>query len=371
MRKVRIGIIGCGNISGIYLKNCTTRFGALEVAAVADLVAERAEARAKEFGVPRACRVDELLADSSIELVVNLTVPKAHAEVSLAALAAGKHVYAEKPLALSIEEGRRVVEAAKELRLRAGAAPDTFLGGGLQTCRKLIDDGWIGKPVAATAFLGNHGHEGWHPDPEFYYKPGGGPLFDMGPYYLTALVSLMGPVKRVSGSARRTFEKRTITSAPRRGEEIRVEVPTHVAGTLEFENGAIATLVTSFDVWGHSVPNLEIYGTDGSLRLPDPNTFGGPVLVKRAGAADWKELPLTHGFAENSRGLGVADLARAVVLGGAHRASVEMTFHVLEIMCRLLDAAAEGRRIELASTCARPLPLATGSPEGDVSEWAL
>jgi len=368
VRKVKVGIVGCGNISGIYFKNCTQTFKILEVAACADLIPERAEAKAKEFNVPKACSVEELLSDPEIEIVVNLTIPKAHAEVSLAALEAGKHVYAEKPLAVTREEGKKILDTAKAKGLLVGNAPDTFLGGGIQTCIKLINDGWIGRPVAATAFMTCHGHESWHPDPEFYYKVGGGPMFDMGPYYLTALIAMMGPVRRVTGSAKITFPERTITSPPKYGTKITVDVPTHVAGIMDFENGAIGTIITSFDVWAAQLPRIEIYGSEGTLSVPDPNTFGGPVFIRRAGASEWKELPLTHGFAENSRGIGVADMAYAILSGRAHRASGEMAYHVLDIMHAFHDASETGKHIELSSTCQRPAGLPMGLPRDGLDE---
>src|SRR5262249_39386971 len=232
--------------------------------------------------------------DPEVELVVNLTIPNAHASICLRALESRKHVYVEKPLAINYSDGRMMMEYAKSWNLRVGAAPDTFMGSGLQTCRKLIDDGAIGEPIAATAFMLCHGHESWHPDPAFYYHQGGGPMFDMGPYYLTALVSLLGPVKRVTGSARITFAERTITSQPKHGEVIKVEVPTHVAGVLDFASGTIATIVTSFDVWSAEVPRIEIYGTHGTLSLPDPNTFGGPVRLRKSGEKDWTDVQITH-----------------------------------------------------------------------------
>lgn len=361
--KVKIGIVGCGNISGIYFKAGKT-FENLEIVACADLIMDRARAKAEEFGIPKACSVEELLADPEIQIVVNLTIPKAHAEVTMAALNAGKNAYAEKPMAISLEDGQKILELAKAKGLRVGGAPDTFLGGGIQTCRKLIDDGWIGEPIGATAFMLCHGHESWHPDPEFYYQVGGGPMFDMGPYYLTALVTLMGPVKRVTGSTRITFPERTITSAPKYGKKIQVEVPTHVAGIMEFESGAIGTILTSFDVWHSQLPRIEIYGSEGTLMVPDPNTFGGPVYIRRKDQAEWKEIPLTHGYAENSRGIGVSDMAYALVSGRPHRASGELTYHVLEIMHGFHIAAEEGRHYELKSTCERPAPLPLGLMHG-------
>ncbi len=262
-----------------------------------------------------------MLNNDEIEIVINLTIPASHAEVSKAVLSHGKSAYSEKPLALTTADGKSILDLATEKGLRMGCAPDTFLGAGIQTCRKLIDDGWIGEPIAASAFMTNHGHESWHPDPEFYYQLGGGPMLDMGPYYLTALVNLMGPVVRVTGSARATFAQRTITSAPKYGKVIDVEVPTHVMGVLDFANGAIANVLTTFDVWSASLPFIEIYGTQGTLSVPDPNTFGGPVKVRRYSDKEWSEIPLTHPYAQNSRGLGVADMATAIVSGRPHRAS--------------------------------------------------
>ena len=366
MKKTKIGIIGCGNISGIYLKNCQTLFENTQVAAVADLLSERAQAKAAEFNVPKACSVQELLADDEIEIVINLTIPKAHAEVAFRVLEAGKSVHNEKPLAIRRADGQKVLEMARARKVRVGCAPDTFMGGGIQTCRKLIDDGWIGQPVAATAFMTCHGHEGWHPDPEFYYKLGGGPMFDMGPYYLTALVNLMGPAKRVTGSARATFSTRTVTSKPKFGTVITVDVPTHVAGVVDFASGAVATIITSFDVWAANLPRIEIYGTEGSLSVPDPNGFGGPVSVRPGRAKEWSVVPLSHGYQENSRGIGVADMARGLETGRPHRASGELAYHVLDIMHAFHDASDSGKHVQLASTCEKPAPLPLGLRDGQL-----
>ncbi len=354
--RVRIGIVGCGNISDIYFENCR-RFEVLEVAACADLIPERAREKAKKHGVPTACTVKKLIEDKSIDLIVNLTIPLAHAEVALAALKAGKSVYSEKPMAVTREDGLKLLKTAQEKGLLVGGAPDTFLGAGIQTCRKLIDDGWIGEPVAATAFMQCHGHESWHPDPEFYYKVGGGPMFDMGPYYLTALVNLLGPVRRVSGSTRITFPERTITSQPKYGAQVVVDVPTHVAGTMDFASGAIGTIVTSFDVWGHHLPCMEIHGTTGSLSVPDPNGFGGVIKVRRAGAPDWAEIPHTHPYGQNSRGVGVADMAYALRTGRPARACGELTFHVLDLMHAFHDSSNRGKHVQVESTCERPAAL--------------
>lgn len=365
MQPVKIGIIGCGTISGIYLKNAKI-LEAVEVVACADLILERAKARAQEFDVPKACTVEALLADPEIEIVVNLTIPKAHGEVALQAVRAGKSVYNEKPLTTERDEAKELLGEAKRRGVLVGGAPDTFMGAGIQTCRKLIDDGWIGEPVAATAFMLSRGHESWHPDPAFYYQRGGGPMFDMGPYYLTALISLIGPVARVTGLARATFPERIITSKPKYGEKITVETPTHIAGVMDFANGAVGTIVTSFDVWGGNVPCIEIYGTEGTLSVPDPNTFGGPVRIRRAGAKEWHEVPLTHGYSENSRGLGVADMAYALRTGRPHRASGELAYHVLDIMHAFHDASEKGAHIELESTCRRPAALPMGLRHGQL-----
>ena len=313
-----IGLIGCGTISGIYLRNIQ-RLPNLRLVGCADLDMTRAEAKATEYGV-KASTVEQLLADPAVEIVLNLTIPKAHASVATLALESGKHVYGEKPLSVTLEDAARLMTLARDKNLRVGSAPDTFLGGGLQTCRKVIDDGWIGTPVAATAFMLCHGHESWHPDPAFYYERGGGPMLDMGPYYLTALASLLGSVRRVTGSTRITFPTRTITSQPRFGTTVDVEVSTHLAAVLDFAQGAVATLVTSFDVWAANVPRIEIYGTSGSLAVPDPNGFDGPVRVRRAGSQQWVEMPLSHGNTEDSRGLGLADMAQAIRSGRPHRA---------------------------------------------------
>lgn len=356
VKPVKIGIIGCGNISDIYFQN-SKLFNGIEVAACADLIPARAKEKAEKHGVAKACSVKGLLADKAIEIVVNLTIPKAHGEVALAALKAGKNVYNEKPLAVTRKDGLSMLEMARKKGLLVGGAPDTFLGAGIQTCRKLIDDGWLGEPVAAMAFMLCHGHESWHPDPEFYYKVGGGPMFDMGPYYLTALVNLMGPVKRVCGATRITFPERLITSQPKCGTKVSVDTPTHVAGVMDFASGAIGTIVTSFDVWSHTLPCIEIYGTAGSMQVPDPNGFGGVPRIRRMGAENWTEVPHTHGFAQNSRGVGVLDMAYALRNKRRHRANEALTYHVLDLMHAFHDASDTGRYVKMASTCERPASL--------------
>ncbi len=358
---VNVGVIGCGNISGIYLQ-AGTRFEILNIVACADLDMTRATAQAAKYHIPKACSVAELLADPAIEIVINLTVPQAHAEVALAALEAGKSVYNEKPLAIRREDARRILDLARSKGLLVGCAPDTFLGGGLQTCRKLIDQGAIGTPIGATAFMMGRGPESWHPNPDFFYQPGAGPMFDMGPYYLTALATLIGPVRRVTGSAQISFPERTITSQPLYGTTIVVNTPTHIAGVLDFAGGAVGTIITSFDVWASQLPRIEIYGSEGTLSVPDPNTFGGPVRIWRSTERAWQDVPLTHGYTENSRGIGVADMAYALRLGRPPRASGALAYHVLDIMHAIHDSSREGRHTELQSTCARPAPLPVDWP---------
>lgn len=353
---VRVGIIGCGFISGIYLQNAP-RWPNLTIVACADVAPERARERAAEFGVAKALSPEALLADPDIELVLDLTNPAAHAPIALEAIAAGKAVYNEKPLATLLEDGRRIVTRAAATGVLTGCAPDTFLGGGLQTCRALIDARMIGEPVAATAFFQSAGHEHWHPQPDFFYQQGGGPMLDMGPYYLTALVSMLGPVRRVTGSARASYPERTISSEPRAGGKIAVEVPTHLAGVLDFASGPIATVVTSFDIWRGQVPHLEIYGSEGTLSLPDPNTFGGPIQLRRAGSNEWEDVPVTWPYTDNSRGLGLADLAAAMRTGARARASGELALHVLEIMHAVETASNTGQHVQIESTIDRPAPF--------------
>lgn len=366
LQPVKTAVLGMGNISSIYLENAA-KWEILDLQACANRTVARAKSQAKTYHVPRAYSIDDALADADIELIINLTTPDVHAKIALAALQAGKSVYNEKPLAISREDGRRLLEEAAVRGLRVGCAPDTFLGGGLQTCRQLLDAGEIGAPVAATGFMGIQGPEAWHPDPGFLYAEGAGPLFDIGPYYLTALISLLGPIRRVTGSARTTYAERTIGSGPKQGQKIPVETPTHIAGILDFAGGPVATLTTSFDVavsagaainlYDIGGALLEIQGTKGTLCLPDPNMFNGPVKVRRLGEANWREVPLTHGYTDNSRGIGAADMAYAMRNGRSHRASGEMAYHVLDAMHGILEAAVTGRHQELSSGCERPLPL--------------
>jgi len=357
MRKVKIGVVGCGCISGIYFENLTKTFMNTEVYACADLIEQRVTDAAEKWGIKNILTFEEMLEDKEIEIILNITTPQSHFDICKRTLLAGKHSYVEKPLSLTFEEGCELVKIAEEKGLMLGGAPDTFLGGGIQTSRKLIDDGFIGEVIGATAFMMCHGHESWHPDPEFYYKNGAGPMFDMGPYYLTALVNLIGGVSEVVGMTSKTFETRTITSAPKFGAIIDVEVPTHVTGLLRFENGAVCSIITSFDVWNSTLPRIEIYGTRGSMIIPDPNTFGGPVMLSTLDGSGFKEIPLTHSYAGNSRGIGLSDMAQCVIDGGQNKVSGHLANHVLEIMCALHKSSDNKTTYDMTTKYVRTEPL--------------
>ena len=361
--RVRIGLIGCGVISNAYL-TISERFPILEFVACADIVPEAAKRTADKYGL-QAISTQELLARDDIEVVLNLTIPAAHGEINLAALESGKHAFCEKPFGLDVAEGLHVLERAQELNLRLGCAPDTFLGGGHQTVRQLVDQGAIGQPLSGTAFMMGHGHETWHPAPEFYYKPGGGPLYDMGPYYLTALVNSLGPVKRVAAITSRGFQQRTITSQPKHGDIIDVEVDTHTSGVLEFHNGAVVTVVMSFDVWRHSNRFIELHGADGSLTCPDPNGFGGKIGLS-GGSREWENQAISHANLENSRSIGLADMCVGIRSGRPHRASGDLAFHVLEIMDAFGKSSQSGQHIELTSRPERPAALPTGLADAEL-----
>lgn len=384
MNKLKIGLIGCGNISDVYIQN-SKKWPVMEIVACADKIMERAKEKAKQYSIAKACSVKEIMEDPNINVVLNLTTPQSHAEICLAALKAGKHAYTEKPLAINLEDGRELVEFGKSKNLLVGSAPDTFLGGRLQTARKLIDDGWIGEPIAAVAFCAFHGHEVWHPDPDFLYQEGAGPMFDMGVYYMTALISLLGPVSRVIGNAKKYFDERTITSQPKYGEKIVVGTDTHITGVMEFKNNVTATIMMSFDVWDPFLPRIEIYGKEGTLYMHDddpyggPNIFGGKVLIRRGNDSDWlgfpsqiprreqpsplDDIPLLFSYNENSRGVGLADMVYAIQSGRKNRANGEMAYHVLETMFSFLKSSKEGKYYEMKSTCERPMPLKMGLPE--------
>jgi predicted dehydrogenase len=361
-----IAIIGCGNIAEkAYLPYLAGRQD-VRVVALGDLDPVRAEAMAAKFLLPFGGTVDAAINRPGVGLVVNLTVPKAHGSVDLLAIQAGRHVYSEKPLTLDRHEAGIVLNAASLAGVRVGCAPDTVLGGGHQTCRMLIDHGAIGTVVAGTAVMMCPGHESWHPSPEFYYEAGGGPLFDMGPYYLHALIAMLGPVRRVSGSARVTHAERIITSQPKAGTRIPVEVPTHVAAVLDFASGAVVTLVTSFDVITHRCPIIELYGTAGTISVPDPNGFGGEVRICRQRRGDWETVGLSHANTGNCRGLGVVDMAAAISRGRDHRANERIAFHAIDVMQAIHESSRDGHHVMVSSTCERPIPMPLGAGEGVV-----
>ncbi|WNB87361.1 Gfo/Idh/MocA family oxidoreductase [Cellulomonas sp. ATA003] len=356
-RALRIGVVGAGKISAQY-SDAFSRLPQVAVTAVADLDTGRAGALAAAHPGARATSLDDLLAADDVDVVLNLTIPAVHAEVALAAIAAGKHVYGEKPLAATTEEARAVLRAAEAAGVRVGCAPDTVLGTGVATARAAVDAGAIGVPHAATAFMVTPGHERWHHDPEFYYRPGGGPLLDMGPYYLTALVHLLGPVRRVVGAASRPQATRTIGQGPRGGTSFDVEVDTHVTAILEHDGGALTTLLVSFDTWAARLPRIEVYGGEGSLSVPDPNYFDGEVALFTRDAPEWTALEPRAGYLGAGRGYGVADLALAIDAGQPHRASADVALHVLDVMESVLSAAGSHTAVEITTTCERPEPVA-------------
>ncbi|WP_188197150.1 Gfo/Idh/MocA family protein [Nonomuraea sp. SYSU D8015] len=359
---VNVGVVGCGAISAQYFRTID-RLPRLRLVAVADLDPDRAREAVRPYPGVEVLTVAELMADPRVDVVLNLTVPAAHAEIALAAIDAGKDVYCEKPLAATAVEATRMLRAASAAGVRVGCAPDTVLGTGTQTARKAIDDGLIGRPVAATATMVTPGHERWHPNPDFYYLPGGGPLLDMGPYYITSLVTLLGPVARVVGAASRSRAKRTIGSGPRRGEEIPVSVDTHVTGVLVHASGALSTLVMSFDAAATRAPHIEVHGEKGSLVVPDPNRFDGAVQVSGVGEEGWRELPVSAGYVDAGRGVGLADFA-STPAGVEPRAGGSLAYHVLDVMESLLASAHSGAAVAIAGTCERPRPVALLPAEG-------
>jgi predicted dehydrogenase len=353
------GIIGVGKISEQYFASLPSLPG-LRLLAVADLDESRAATVAGEQGV-ESMSVDAMMADDRIQAILNLTIPAAHADVDLRALTAGKHVYGEKPLALSPSEAAPVLALAASNGLRVGSAPDTVLGTGVQTARAILDRGDIGDAVGASAFWAAPGHEAWHPAPEFYYQAGAGPLFDMGPYYLSALVTMLGPVVRVSGTAGRSSRHRSIATGPRAGASITVDIDTHVTAMLEHESGVTSAVTMSFEVWASRQPPIEVFGTAGTIAVPDPNQFSEPVEVFRAGNEGWAQSPTLAGYAAAGRGYGLADMARAIETDRPHRASGEFAFHVLEIMDAILVASEQHAVVPIASRVDRPSPVPLGS----------
>ncbi|MFC3499712.1 Gfo/Idh/MocA family protein [Micromonospora krabiensis] len=351
----RVGVVGLGVISRAYLDTLANH-PAVSIAALADLDATRSAAVAATIPGAEAVSVDGLLARPDVQTVLNLTIPAAHADISLRAIEAGKNVYVEKPLAVAFPDGHSILERAASAGVRVGCAPDTVLGTGTQTARAAIDGGLIGRPMSATAVMVTPGHERWHPNPDFYYTPGGGPLLDMGPYYISALIHLLGPVRSVRGAASRLRAERVIGSGPRSGQRIPAEVDTHVTGVLEHDNGALSTITTSFDAVATTAAPIEVHGETGTLAVPDPNEFDGEVRLFALGGTGWRVLEPGAGYAEASRGIGLIDLVRADDQRPP-RAGGDVALHVLDTMTALLRSATEGRRIELTTVVQRPAPV--------------
>lgn len=368
MTKIGIGIIGCGNISSAYLR-LAPLFKSLDMRAVADINPDAAKARAEEFGV-RSSTIEELLAADDIDIIVNLTIPNAHFPVTKSILEAGKHAYSEKPVVLTFEQGKELSDLAKSKGLRIGSAPDTFLGGAHQQARALIDDGSVGKIIAGSCHVMSHGMEHWHPNPDFFFQPGAGPVLDIGPYYITNLIQLIGPVKRVVSLATATFKERTISNGPRNGEKVPVDTPTNIHALLEFENGATITMSTSWDIWAHRHANMELYGTDGSLFVPDPNFFGGTIEIagadqeiKEVAASDHPFGIVNEGDNANYRGAGLADMASAIAENRPHRCSMELALHAIDVMTGILKSGETGGFVEMTTSCERPEALDKKSAE--------
>ena len=365
MKAMKVGFVGVGDISGIYLENICNVFKSIEVIGVCDLIREKAEKAAEKYAIPKIYNdMYELFADPEVDIVLNITRPYEHYDVTKAALTAGKHVYTEKPLAPVYSEAKELYDLAAEKGVYLGGAPDTFLGAGIQTCRKLIDDGFIGTPVGAAANFITPGPDDWHPAPDNVYQYGGGPMLDMGPYYITAMLNMLGRVKSVTGMAKITFAERMIKSQPRFGEMMKVSVPTYTAGIMEFESGVIGTLLTTFDVHQeNAVCSLEIYGTDGAIYVPDPNFFGtdGPNEIRlfRKGSKKTETMPLLHSYSKNSRALGLAEMADAIQSGRPHRANSMQLLHAVEIMTSIEKSSESGKRVDMVSPFEQqpPLPL--------------
>ncbi|MGJ3238614.1 MAG: Gfo/Idh/MocA family protein [Anaerolineae bacterium] len=350
-----IGIIGTGAIAPAYMTGLSAFPEDTQVVACADLNFERASAFAQQYGF-EAMSIDGLLAADHIDIILNLTIPAAHATVSQQIIDAGKHVYLEKPLAITLDDGQAVMERAHKKGLRVGCAPDTFLGAGGQTARRLIDEGAIGQPVSANAFMMSHGPDSWHPNPFFYFVEGGGPMLDMGPYYLTALVNLLGPIASVAGMTNRAFTERAAGHEAIRGQNIPVTIDTHVSGLMRFQSGVVGTIITSFDTWKSTLPRIEVHGTKGSLIIPDPNTFGGDVMLYTPETGEWQTATHQH-RGDIQRGIGVADMARCIEANAPHRANGAIALHVLETMLAFGQSSAEETFVTIENQVERPPAL--------------
>jgi len=354
----KIAVIGVGDISKTYLENITNMFKEIEIVGVCDLIREKAERGREKYDIPKIYNdMHEAFADPEVDIVLNLTRPYEHFGVSSEALKAGKHLYTEKPLGATYEEGKKLIKLAKDNKVLIGGATDTYLGAGIQTCRKLIDDGWIGDPVGAACFMICRGHESWHPDPEFYYKFGGGPMLDMGPYYVSTLINLLGGVESVVGVAKKMFPTRTITSQPHNGTVVDVDVNTHVAGILNFESGAVDTIFTTFDVVYDKQARFEVYGSKGTIIVPDPNYFGGEIKLLRPEQGCYENIPLLFDYKDDNRGLGLADMAKAIETGRDFRANGQQLIHILEVITSFEKSSASGGVYKLETKYKRGEPM--------------
>jgi predicted dehydrogenase len=365
-KRLGVGVLGCGNISTTYF-SLAPLFKGIEIRACADLNLETAKLRATEYGV-RAETVEGLLGAADIDIVLNLTIPAAHHAVSRQALEAGKHVYSEKPFVLTLEDGLDLKRLAEAKGLRVGSAPDTFLGGSHQLARHLIDSGRLGRITSGTCHVMSHGMEDWHPNPDFFFQPGGGPILDLGPYYIANLIQLVGPVRRVAALTAIPARERTITSKPRHGEIIRVATPTTIHALLDFENGAAVTFSSSWDVWHHGHAPMELYGEEGSLHLPDPNFFGGAVRFTNRATPQRRALRWNHPFGTanqnhggemlaNYRAAGLADMALSILAGEPHRCSLDLALHTVDVMTGILRSGEDGAFVAMRTRCERPQRL--------------
>ena len=368
---MKVGVIGCGNIADIYFKNSKQFFNNFEIDACADINEEASKIFAKKYNV-RQLSVEDILADKEIEFIINLTTPNVHYEVSKSIIESNKHSYSEKPLSIEFDDGKKLNDLAEENNVYVGCAPDTFLGAGIQTARNLLDDNAIGNVQLGSISMAVPGHEMWHPNPDFYYKYGGGPILDMGPYYFTALVSLLGPVVNVDSKIKSVYEKRVIGSGNRKGQEIKVDIPTSIISHLEFKSGALIDTFFSFDIWKHNKSHIELYGDKGSLSVPDPNMFGGELLKCASKGGEWESIPTTHmnlgkynieknhervnedPTVANYRGIGVSEMIDSIKKGKKNRCSGELSLHVLDIMDSILESGKSRKKVNLRSECEKP-----------------
>ena len=383
MRVFNVGILGCGVISRTYAADIKAFYPSLRLCACADIQASSSEKLAEEFGIQKTCTPEELLKSSEVEIIVNLTPPQFHVQLNRKIIEAGKHLFSEKPFAQTVKEAEDLVRLAEEKGVRIGSAPDTFLASGLQSMRYYLDAGLIGKPFFVTANMTNFGAETWHPNPAPFYQKGAGPLYDMAPYYLSALIALIGPIESICAFSAKPWEKRRVFTGPNAGTEIPVEIPTHYSSVLRMKSGVVISLNVSFDIFRSNLPMFEIYGDGGTLAYPDPNFGGGTPKVYRKeqytdtiyqhtqSALDrretFRDLPELFTRAKDySRGIGVLDLAGAIETGGRNRAGGEMIIHITEAIEGLIRSAEDGIIYRMRTTCERPAPLKPGCAADEV-----